>query len=175
MPVWIRRSRFAGTIQFLDLRRRQIPPDRFQILLQLLFVPRADHDIRHRRALQQPVQCHDWNRFASFFRHLIQRIHYSIQIFIGHRRSLLRCLVQSAGFRQWLSTAQFSCQSPPAQRAPHNRRHFLVDPQWHQLPFEIAPYQRVVRLMCHILCQPYFSEIDSAFIKCQPEKFEHAI
>ena len=74
MPVRIDRLLLAGAVERRDMRRRERPAFRAQVLAQLLFVPGADDDGGNGGPLQEPVQCDLGNALFSFFSRLIEGI-----------------------------------------------------------------------------------------------------
>src|SRR5204863_6570767 len=52
MPVRINERNRARVIQLLHMLRIEIPPDRPEVVLQLLLIPRPDDHVAHRRPLQ---------------------------------------------------------------------------------------------------------------------------
>ena len=58
VPVGIERRTALAASSRATWSAVRFQPTAPEILSQLLFVARADDDRRHRRALQQPVECH---------------------------------------------------------------------------------------------------------------------
>src|SRR5260221_512810 len=116
VPVRISQRRGAGGIEFRNLRRRQVPAERTELLAQLLFVSRTDDDRGDRRALQQPVQRNLRHGLSGFPGHLVQCIADIEDMLVRNRRTLAvgELALQPGGFRQRLSAAQLAEQPAPA-------------------------------------------------------------
>src|SRR5882724_1999496 len=147
MPVGIgQRGRTRG-VQLRDLFRRQVPTDGTEILARLFLVARADDDIRNSRSLQQPVQGDLRHALAGFLGDPVERIDDAVEVFLGYRRAVVRRGVQTADLRHGLAAPEVAGEPPPAERAPDDGADLLVDAQGHELPFVLAPDQRIVGLM----------------------------
>src|SRR5271157_1730145 len=56
--VWVRRLRFAGSVELRDLIRRKRPSDRAKVIFELLHPSRPDDRCGYTWLLQEPVNCH---------------------------------------------------------------------------------------------------------------------
>src|SRR5262249_36040770 len=65
VPVGIGGGDGAGGVEAGDLLGRQVPPDRPEVLPQLLLVAGADDDRRDAGLLEQPVECDLRDRLAG--------------------------------------------------------------------------------------------------------------
>src|SRR6185295_10972374 len=120
MPIWISQRGGAGGIEPGDLVRCQLPANRAQILAQLFFVARTYDDAGNTGPLQQPVQRNLRHRFAGLAGNFIQSIDHLVDLLVGNRRSLVirELALQTGGWRQRLSSSEFSSQLAPAERTP---------------------------------------------------------
>ena len=76
-----------------------------------------------------------------------------VEIFVVDLRPDVGGLVQAARFGQRLAAADLAGEAAPAERAPHHRADALVEAERHQLPFIVAPDQRIIGLMRDIARQ----------------------
>lgn len=112
MPVGIDRPLLTSRVESGDLFFRQIPTERAKILPELLFVARADHDVAHRRTLQQPVERNLRNRLVHVQRDLLNRVDDFVQILVFNNRA--------AGGRQG-RTSRGTIQIGSKHRAQHGQ------------------------------------------------------
>ena len=104
----------------------------------------------------------------------VDGVDHSEEIFVVNLRPgiIRRFPVKRLVFGKRRAAADLPGEASPTERTPHDRAHFLVERQRHEFPFVVAADERVIGLMRHVAREPYFSEMASDFIKCQPEKLE---
>ena len=125
-----------------------------QVLPQLRLVARADQHAGHAGPLQQPVDRDLRQRAAGVGGHLVHCVDHAVQPLVVHRRGEGGRLVQPAAGRPGLAAAQPAGEAAPAQRAPHDGAHALVQRQRHQLMLVVPADQGVIGLVGHVALQP---------------------
>src|SRR5262249_33553021 len=126
-----------------------------QVLAELFFIPSADDHVSHTWPLEQPIERNLRNGLPGLLRHLIKSIYDLEEVFLGDRRADVRhgLALQAARFGERLAAANLACQPAPAERAQATRPDPLLESQRHEFPLEVAPDERVIRLMGDIACQ----------------------
>ena len=116
-------------------------------MAELFFVARADDHGGDGWPLEQPVDRDLRRGLSGFGRDLVDRVDDAVQMFLVDGWSVVGGVVSPALRGRGLAATDLAGQPSPAEGAPDERAHSLVESERHQLPFVVAADQRVVHLV----------------------------
>src|SRR5580765_5932935 len=118
MPVGIDRLRHAHVVQALHLLCRELELDAAQVFLQLCGIACADHQRRHRRPVQYPIQRDLRNASAELISDLTQHVDDGIELFEWQLRAMRPERRGPTALWRRLVAADLAAQAAAKKRTP---------------------------------------------------------